>query len=49
MTATRAGSAFLSYERTIGLSTMEGRGFYYPSDTTIGADGKLYVVSNLDV
>ena len=45
MTATRADTAFLRYERTIGLSTMEGRGFYYPSDTTIGADGKLFVVN----
>ena len=45
MSATRAETAFLSYQRTIGLSTMEGRGFYYPADTAIGADEKLYVVS----
>ncbi len=45
MSATGAKSSFLNYERTIGLSTMEGRGFYYPADTAVGADGKLYVVS----
>ncbi len=36
---------FLRYSHTIGLSTMEGRGFYYPTDTTVGANGRLYVVS----
>ncbi len=35
----------LDYELTIGLSTMEGRGFYYPTDTVIGQDGRLYVVN----
>jgi DNA-binding beta-propeller fold protein YncE len=35
----------LKYSHTIGLSTMEGRGFYYPTDTAIGPDGRLYVVS----
>ena len=33
------------YSHTIGLSTMEGRGFYYPVDTACGSDGKLYTVS----
>ena len=37
--------AFLKYSHTIGLSTMEGRGFYYPNDSVVGADGRLYVVS----
>ena len=41
MTATER----LSYSHTIGLSTMEGRGFYYPVDTLIGRDGKLYTIS----
>ena len=36
---------FLTYRLTIGLSTMEGRGFYYPSDTVIGHDHRLYVVN----
>ena len=35
----------LCYSHSIGLSTMEGRGFYYPVDTAIDADGKLYTVS----
>ncbi len=36
---------FLKYSHSIGLSTMEGRGFYYPVDTAFGADGKVYTVS----
>ena len=36
---------FLTYRLTIGLSTMEGRGFYYPSDTVIGHDHRLYVLN----
>ena len=39
----RAG--FLRYSHTIGLSTMEGRGFYFPSDTAVGKDGRLYTVN----
>ena len=35
----------LEYSHTIGLSTMEGRGFYYPVDTLVGKDGKLYTIS----
>ena len=35
----------LTYDRTLGLSVMEGRGFYYPADTVIGDNGKLYVVN----
>ena len=42
---TRARVDFLKYSHTIGLSTMEGRGFYYPVDTAIGADGRLHTVS----
>ena len=33
------------YSHTIGLSTMEGRGFYYPVDTVCHSDGKLYTIS----
>ena len=35
----------LVYSHTIGLSTMDGRGFYYPVDTLVGSDGKLYTIS----
>ena len=35
----------LSYECTLGLSAMQGRGFYYPTDTVIGDNGRLYVVN----
>ena len=38
-------SQMLKYRLTLGLATMEDRGFYYPSDTAIGNDGKLYTVS----
>ena len=43
--AAKPKTDFLKYSLTIGLSTMEGRGFYYPSDTAIGKDDKLYTVS----
>ena len=36
---------FLTYRLTIGLSTMEGRGFYYPTDTVIGQGNRLYVLN----
>ena len=42
---TRPRIDFLTYDRTIGLSTMQGRGFYYPTDTHIAADGTMFVVS----
>ena len=38
-------SDFLRYDRTIGLATMEGRGFFFPSDTAVGRDGHLYTVN----
>ena len=40
-----AKAVVLRYNCTVGLSTMEGRGFYYPVDTAIGKDGLLYVLS----
>ena len=43
--ATGLQSEFLQYSHTIGLSTMAGRGYYYPVDTAIGRDGKLYTLS----
>ena len=42
---TKSPAAFLQYSHTMGLSTMEGRGFYYPVDTVMGKDGHLYTVS----
>ena len=42
---TRPRVDFLKYSHTIGLSTMEGRGFYYPSDAIIGKDSRLLVVN----
>ena len=42
---TRSRPDFLEYCFTVGMTTMEGRGFYYPLDTAIGKDGRLYVVS----
>jgi DNA-binding beta-propeller fold protein YncE len=42
---TKARPKFLEYVMTLGMTTMEGRGFYYPVDTAIGQDGRLYVVN----
>ena len=42
-TAQRAN--FLEYDRTMGMTVMEGRGFYYPVDTAVGLDDRLYVIS----
>ena len=33
------------YSHTIGLCTMEGRGFEYPVDTVCASDGRLYTIS----
>ena len=35
---------FLEYERTVGYTNMQGRGFYYPVGVAFGMDGKLYVL-----
>ena len=43
--AAESRTDLLEYSHTIGLSTMEGRGFYYPVDTARGRDGRLYTVS----
>ena len=43
---TRSKPDFLEYWFTVGFYTMDaGRGFYYPTDTAIGKDGRLYVVN----
>ena len=41
--ATQTG--VLEYSLTVGLSAMEGRGFYYPVDTLPTSTGRLYVVN----
>ena len=35
----------LLYERTLGMSVMEGKGFYYPNDAAVSSDGKIYVLN----
>ena len=42
---TKASAEFLEYVMTLGMTVMEGRGFYYPVDTAIGQDSRLYVVN----
>lgn len=36
---------FLVYDRAVGMTVMEGKGFYYPVDTIAGNDDRLYVIS----
>jgi DNA-binding beta-propeller fold protein YncE len=36
---------FLNYSRTVGMTTMRGRGFYYPVASTMAGDGRIYVVN----
>ena len=36
-------TAFLKYSFTVGMTAMTGRGFYYPTDTVFGKNGRLYV------
>ena len=45
MTTAETTKQRLIYSHTIGLSTMDGRGFYYPVDTVCGIDGRLYTIS----
>lgn len=47
MTSTAANqwAEFLTYSHVIGIANMEGRGFYFPSDTAIGIDGRFYTVN----
>ena len=35
----------LTYQRTIGMTVMEGKGFYYPNDAVFTRDGKIYVLN----
>ena len=43
--ATKTESGFLKYSHSVGLSVMEGRGYYYPVDSAIDQDGNLQVLS----
>jgi len=36
---------FLKYNRTVGMTTMRGRGFHYPVDSAMAGNGHIYVVS----
>ena len=42
-TTAETQAAILEYGLTVGLSAMEGRGFYYSTDTAIAPNGSLYV------
>ena len=35
----------LEYRMTLGMTTMEGRGFYAPTDVAIAEDGRMYVAN----
>ncbi len=35
----------LEYSHTMGMTVMEGKGFYYPVDTAVGNGDRLYVIS----
>jgi len=43
-TTETARTASLNYVMTLGVAAMEGRGFYYPVDTAMGPNGRLYVL-----
>ena len=45
MTTTAQQTDFLVYDRALGMTVMEGKGFYYPVDTVAGQDDRLYVIS----
>ena len=44
-TANLEQTRFLKYSRTVGMTTMRGRGFYYPMDSAMAGDGRIYVVN----
>jgi len=43
--ATTKSLKHLSYERTLGMTYMEGKGFYYPNDAVVSPEGKIYVLN----
>ncbi len=42
---TERQSETFEYDLTVGMSVMEGRGFYYPSDSVVASNGRLYVAN----
>jgi hypothetical protein len=40
---------FLEYDRSLGMTVMEGKGFYYPVDTVVGREDRLYVISRTKI
>ena len=38
-----SAAPFLKYSFAVGMTTMEGRGFYYPTDAVLGKNGHIYV------
>ena len=36
---------YITYQRPLGMSVMEGKGFYYPNDTAFSHNGKAYVLN----
>ena len=43
--ATQSITARLSYNRTIGVAAMQGRGFYYPWSGAISDDGRMFILA----
>ena len=43
--STATGTDFIVYDRSLGMTVMEGKGFYYPVDTVAGKNDRLYVIS----
>ena len=39
---TTTRTAFLTYDRTLGVAAMEFRGFYYPVDAGLSPNGRIY-------
>jgi len=35
----------MHYVRTVGMTTMQGRGFYFPVDSAMASDGRIYVLN----
>ena len=45
MNTSSTTTARLRYDRTLGLASMEGRGFSSPVDLANSSDGRIYVAS----
>ncbi|NQW18328.1 MAG: hypothetical protein HQ478_12665 [Chloroflexi bacterium] len=43
-TASKTKTGHLSYNRTVGVAAMQGRGFYYPWAVSVAADGRYFVL-----